>query len=194
MSLFPNISAIFLDTIVSGLIPWLLTAAGGDASAAREATLLLLASYDVETEEELRLAAEITSYGLSALDALSRSVNPDLSLGAVLRLRGSANTAQRSKNQCQRVLDRLRKERRLDVAPAETQPPAEQVATDAPVPTGPEFHLSRQQRRAVERAVVKTQRKLAEKERLKSMRNTRAGTAPAVPVSAREAQNQSLAA
>jgi hypothetical protein len=199
LSLFPTITAIFLDTIIAPLVPWFLTAANGDMKAARHTVISMLASYNVATEEELRLAAEIVSFSFGTLAALSKSMEPDLPLNAVLRLRGSANASQRSKHQCQRVLDRLRKERRMALAAPKQQPeaphlPPDQAATiqataqasgpvqPAPTQPHPEFNLSRQQRRAVERAVEKAHRKQAEQSRRDTMRAMRAvSTPPATP-------------
>jgi hypothetical protein len=195
LSVFPTITAIFLDTIIAPLVPWFLTAANGDMKAARYTVISMLASYNVATEEELRLAAEIVSFSFGTLAALAKSMEPDLPLNAVLRLRGSANASQRSKHQCQRVLDRLRKERRMAVAAPEQQPEAPHLSPDqsataqapgpaqpAPTQPAPEFTLSRQQRRAVERAVEKAQRRQAEQSRRDTMRAMRAvSTPPAVP-------------
>jgi hypothetical protein len=185
MSPFPHIAAVFLDTVLAGLIPWFLIAAGENEPAAREAAIAMLASYNVETEQEIRLAAEIASHSFAVLHALGKSVNPDLSLSAMLRLRGSANASQRSKNQCQRTLDKLRKERLTESTPAAA--PADTVVSTQnqplfPAKTQPEpdYALSRPQRRAVERALVKAQRKQAEKDRLKAVRAHRtAGTTTA---------------
>jgi hypothetical protein len=157
MSPFPNVTSVFLDTILMRLVPWFLTAAEGCVESARQAALSMLASYNVETEEEIRLAAEITSFGFSALAALSSSFDQDLSLNAILRLRGSANSLHRSAHQCQRTLDKLRKERQTRAS----APPPEQTATqdEAPRPQSrPTMPLSRQQRRAMERAVEKANR------------------------------------
>ena len=172
MAVLSNIAPIFLDAILGGLVPWLLIAAGGDPGAARQASLGLLASYDTETEQELALAGEIACHSFAALDALARSANPDLSLNQVLRLRGSANSSQRSQNQCHRRLQRLRQERLdfVEAAPAE-QPKIAALEPAAPVA---DYGLSRPQRRAVERAVVKAQRKIAERDRVKAMRAARA--------------------
>jgi hypothetical protein len=190
LSLFPTITAIFLDTIIAPLVPWFLTAAGGDMNAARHTVISMLASYNVATEEELRLAAEIVSFSFGTMAALAKSMDPDLPLNAVLRLRGSANALHRSQHQCQRVLDRLRKERRLAAGAPKRQPRApDQVATTQapgpaaqPAPTQPHpaaFTLSRQQRRAQERAVEKAHRKQAEQSRRDAMRAMRAGSTPA---------------
>jgi hypothetical protein len=157
MSPFPNVTSVFLDTILIRLVPWFLTAAEGCVETARQAALSMLASYNVETEEEIRLAAEIASFGLSALTALSSSFDPDLSLHAILRLRGSANSLHRSAHQCQRTLDKLRKERHA----RSEAPLPEQTTTQDEAPRAqsrPVISLSRQQRRAMERAVEKAKR------------------------------------
>ncbi len=203
MSLFPHLTTVFLDTIIARLVPWFLTAAGGNLDLARQTAKALLASFDAETEEEVRLAAEIASYGFGALEALGKSVDPDLPLNMVLRLRGSANAMQRSKNQCQRSLDKLRKERRLaqaavtDVRPEAIDRPAAierhvQAAIAAPVPSvgadpaqpEPVITLSRQQRRAVQRAVDKAQRRQAELARRDAARAARATPAAALLIGA----------
>ncbi|MDR3532060.1 MAG: hypothetical protein P4L90_16110 [Rhodopila sp.] len=136
MSLSTLVTPAILDKVIGDLVPVFLTSVGGDLIAARNAAGSMLAAYDVETEEELRLAAEITSFGFGALDALGKSMNPDLPLNAVLRLRGCANSLQRSKHQCQRALDALRKRRRLAaVTAAEALAPS--PASDNPDPAPP---------------------------------------------------------
>jgi hypothetical protein len=183
MSVFASITPVFLDTIVGRLMPWLLLAAGGVPDVARQAVRDLLASYNVDTDEELRLAAEITSFGFSALEALSQSVDPDLSLNVVLRLRGSANAAQRSARQCQRALDKLRKDRRTAAPDAQTRAPMSKAPLmqapqpGQPVPASPraEIPMSRQQRRAMERDLEKARGGQAEQDRRAAMRAARSG-------------------
>jgi hypothetical protein len=175
MSLFPNVTRVFLDTIIMRLVPWFLTVADGSLEAARQAALSLLASYNVETEEEIRLAAEITSFSFSALAALSSSLDPDLPINAVIRLRGSANALHRSAHQCQRTLDKLRKERRIAVASADTI--NQTATTETPPQPRPEIQLSRQQRRAMDRTLEKTRRSQAEQTRRDAMRQDRANGA-----------------
>jgi len=185
MSLFPAVTPVFLERIVALLVPLFLTAAGGDAEAAGHAARCMIASYDVETEEEIRLAAEIASFGFGALDALSSSMDPDLSPRAVLRLRGSANAQHRSAHQCQRTLDRLRQQRRTSSAqpaahgdPAPLAHRAEQEQADPPKLAQPAKEVSRQQRRAMQRALEKAQRQQAEHARREAMRIRRAEAAP----------------
>ena len=116
MSSFPTIAPAFLEEMVAHLLHLFIRGAGGDEAAARHAVLSTLAAYDPTDEQELRLAAEIISFGFAALEALAKAMNPDLPLNAVLRLRGNANAAHRSGHQCQRTLDKLRKERRTALA------------------------------------------------------------------------------
>jgi hypothetical protein len=106
-------------------------------------------------------------------------------------LRGNANAAHRSGHQCQRTLDKLRKERRTasglavarSVAPEITADPAEAINTGHPVSTPPALRpdLSRQQRRELERRALKAQRREAERARLDARTASRI---PSLPISA----------
>src|SRR5580704_17436587 len=127
MSSFPTIAPAFLEEIVARLLHLFILGAGGDEADARYAVLSTLAAYDPEDEQELRLAAEIISFGFAALEALAKAMNPDLPLNAVLRLRGDANAAHRSGHQCQRTLDKLRKERRTPSGFAAARSPAPEL-------------------------------------------------------------------
>jgi hypothetical protein len=175
MPSFPTIAPAFLEEMVAHLLHLFIRGAGGDEAAARHAVLSTLAAYHAEDEQELRLAAEIISFGFAALEALAKAMNPDLPLNAVLRLRGNANAAHRSGHQCQRILDKLRKERRAAAAnlPAPKIPARSAVSPEAvtasqpePIQPAPQPDLSRQQRRELERKAVKAQRKEAERARL----------------------------
>jgi hypothetical protein len=137
--MFPHIDPAFLEEILYILLPTFLGGAAGNLDAARQAARAALTAYDPQTEQELRLAAQITQYSFASLDAVSRSIDPDLPLTTVLRLRGNANAMQRSANQCQRTLERLRKERRqAQPAQATTDlPHAEAPTTEAPTTEAP---------------------------------------------------------
>jgi hypothetical protein len=184
---FPSIAPAFLEEIVAHLVHLFIRGAGGDQAAARHAVLSTLAAYGPEDEQELRLAAEIISFGFAALEALAKAMNPDLPLNAVLRLRGNANAAHRSGHQCQRTLEKLQRDRRTASGLAAARSPApEMPANPADLvhpPTQPATppHLSRQQRRELERKSVKAQRKETERARLDA--RTAART-PSLPISA----------
>jgi hypothetical protein len=189
MPSFPTIAPAFLEEIVARLLHLFILGAGGDETAARYAVLSTLAAYDPEDEQELRLAAEIISFGFAALEALAKAMNTDLPLNAVLRLRGNANAAHRSGHQCQRTLDKLRKDRRTAAGRAAARSPAPEIdptdtaeATNAghKVSTQPALRpdLSRQQRRELERKALKAQRKQAERARLDAKIASRTATLP----------------
>ncbi|HYZ21187.1 MAG TPA: hypothetical protein VE690_03415, partial [Rhodopila sp.] len=130
----PHIAPAFLEEILFALFQTFMAGANGDIAAARAAALAALAAYDPHDEQELRLAAQIIQYSFGALDSLARAIDPGLPLNTLLRLRGSANAMQRSANQCQRTLERLRKERRQ----AQPQQAATAAAAAVPVMAGPD--------------------------------------------------------
>jgi hypothetical protein len=134
MSLPASIASAILDTILGRLAPLLLSGAAGDLSAAHYAASRMLAAYDVQTEEEFRVAAEIISFGLHALEALSQSANPDLTLNQILRLRTSAVSLSRESHKWQRLLDKLQRARRAGAPqPAEAQAEVPAPQFDAPL-------------------------------------------------------------
>ncbi len=189
MSFFPTIAPAFLEEMVAHLLHLFIRGAGGEETAARYAVLSTLAAYDPEDEQELRLAAEIISFGFAALEALAKAMNPDLPLNAVLRLRGNANAAHRSGHQCQRTLDKLRKDRRTAATRAAAHSPAPEIdPADTAEATNPGHKvsnqpallpdLSRQQRRELERKALKAQRKQAERARLDAKMASRTAILP----------------
>jgi hypothetical protein len=131
-----------LDTILGRLALLFLSGAAGDMTAARDAAARMLAAYHPETEDELRLAAEIVSFSFHALEALGQAATPDMPLTKVLRLRGSAVSLSRETHKAERRLDQLQKARR---AGAETQPAATQAQPDATPAVQPAPELARPQ-------------------------------------------------
>ena len=115
MLLPANIAAVVVDSIVGRIALLLLGCDVGDLAAARHAASRMLAAYEVCNEEELRLAGEIISFGLHALDALSKSTNPDLTLNQLLRLRSNAVNLSRESYKWQRQLEKLQRARRAGV-------------------------------------------------------------------------------
>jgi hypothetical protein len=125
-----------LDTVLGRLALLFLTGAGGDLAAARHAASQMLAAYNAESPNELRLAAEIMSFGFHALEALSQAAAPDLPLTKILRLRDSAVSLSREAHKAQRKLDQLQRERRAGI-PAQ---PVENLATQTETaPTRPQI-------------------------------------------------------
>ncbi len=103
-----------------------LSATAGDLTAARTAAAEMLGSYQPQTATELRLAANVISFSLHALEALSQAAHPDMSLTKVLRLRGSAVSLSRESHKAERHL--------LDLQQARC---AGQPEPEAPDPTPP---------------------------------------------------------
>lgn len=104
-----TMATAILDTVLSHLAPLFLTSTGGDLTVARNTASHMLATYNVETEEELRLAAEVISFGFHALEALGQAMAPDLPLNRILRLRGGAVSLNRAAHRSQRKLDQLQR-------------------------------------------------------------------------------------
>jgi hypothetical protein len=128
MSLAKTLPVAVLETILSHLAALFLTGAGGDMTAARQAAAQMLSAYHPETEDELRLAANVISFSFQALEALSQAATPDMPLTRILRLRGSAVSLSRESHKAQRRLDKLQTARRAGI-PAATQPePAQSEA------------------------------------------------------------------
>ena len=78
--MFLSINPAVLDRIIGLLTPLFLCSSENDVLTARHAADRLLGTYNVQTEEELRLAAEIIAFGFGALDALSQSMAPGLTV------------------------------------------------------------------------------------------------------------------
>jgi hypothetical protein len=139
------ITSAILDTVLALLAPFFLAATNGDLAAARVAAGQMLADYNAETREELRLAAEVISFGFQALEALSQAAAPDLPINRVMRLRGSAVSLNRSAQQNQRKLDQLQRARKAaekaeateQPQPAPAQPAPAQPAPAQPAPAQP---------------------------------------------------------
>jgi hypothetical protein len=123
MSVAKTLPAAALETILTHLAALFLTGAAGDITAAREAAGQMLSAYHPETEDELRLAANVISFSFQALEALSQAASPDMPLTRTLRLRGSAVSLSRESHKAQRRLDKLQADRRAG-SPAKIQPEA----------------------------------------------------------------------
>jgi hypothetical protein len=131
MSLPSTLPAAILETILTGLAALFLTGANGDTAAARHAASCMLGAYHPETEDELRLAANIVGFSFHAIEALGQAAAPDIPLTRILRLRGSAVSLSRESAKAERRLAELRKARLQSIpAPAakiQHEPKIEQV-------------------------------------------------------------------
>ena len=151
-----------LDRILAFLATLFLPSTAGNLEAARSAAAALLASYDVRTDRQLRLAALAVAFSFGALDSLSRAAAPELPANQVLRLRGNANALNRAAHQNEAKLEKLigKPEAALEAAVPDEFPdlPASSDTSDllaflrAASATPPP---SRQQRRLAERQAEK---------------------------------------
>jgi len=201
MSLPSPITPATLDTVLGHLSGHFMTGSNGDLPTARHAASRMLAAYKVETEEELHLAADIVNFGFHALEMLSESAAPDLSLNNKLRLRTGAVSLSRETHKARRKLDQIQRAR-LTSAPkleAQTAPVAEKAAS-APDPTATDqalglikiareaiqgtgrggtqgFSLNHQQRRAAEKIAANLRRNKEEQERRDAAKQAAASAA-----------------
>src|SRR3954447_8833658 len=129
MSLSAVINPAALDNVLGSLATLFLRSAGGNLPTARQAAARLLAGYEAETEQELRLAADIVSFGCQALDALDRSIAPDLPDDECRSLRASAVTLNCQSERLQRRLDQLRRDRHELAGDAEALAVADMIVT-----------------------------------------------------------------
>jgi hypothetical protein len=120
-SLAKTLPDAILETVVTRLAPLFLAGAAGDMTAARQAPAQMLSAYNPETEDELRLAANVIGFSFQALEALGQAATPDMPLTRTLRLRGSAVSLSRESHKAQRRLDKLQAARRAGI-PAKIQP------------------------------------------------------------------------
>jgi hypothetical protein len=110
-------AAAVLETVLTRLAALFLTGAAGDITAAGQVAAQMLAASHPQTEDELRLAANIVGFSFHALETLSQAAAPDIPLTKILRLRGGAISLSRESFKAQRRRDQLQK------APARASPP-----------------------------------------------------------------------
>jgi hypothetical protein len=122
MPLATTLPAAIMETILIRLAALFLTGAGGDTAAAREAAIHMLNAYHPETEDELRLAANIICFSFQGLEALAQAAAPDLPLTRILRLRSGAVSLSRESAKADRRLGQLQKAREQAI---QAEPPAE---------------------------------------------------------------------
>jgi hypothetical protein len=120
MSLAMQYPGAILQTLLAHFAGLFLAGAGGNREAAEQAAAGLLAAYQPESQDELRLAAQVVGFSFHALEALTQTATPDMPLNRILRLRGSAVSLSRESHKAQRRLDERQKSRREG-----TEPPAE---------------------------------------------------------------------
>jgi hypothetical protein len=99
-----NPTEIFLNLIVSFLTSMFLTAAGGNVEHARIAAAASVNAYTARNPADLLPIAQLIAFTLVILDSLDRSMDDNLPIALVLRLRGNAVSLGRLAEQCRRAL------------------------------------------------------------------------------------------
>lgn len=101
---------VLAHLIATILAPIFLLATGGDIAFAQHAALETLNSYRARNQLDLIAIAQIVGCGLAALGSVSRSMEDDLSVSMVLRLRGNAVALNRTIEHARRALERTRRD------------------------------------------------------------------------------------
>ena len=89
-------SSHLMEFILGLLAPFLMTGSITDSHLARLAAAEAIAGYQARGQSDLVTVAQILGFALTALDNLRLSMAADLSLSMKLKLRGNANTLNRS--------------------------------------------------------------------------------------------------
>jgi hypothetical protein len=131
LPLATTLPAAILETILSRLALLFLSGAAGDMTAARQAAIHMLAEHHPETEDELRLAANIVSFGYHALEALGQASDPGMPLARVLRLRSGAVALNRESDKARHRLGQIQQARREAASAQIAKGCAEPAQTDA---------------------------------------------------------------
>jgi hypothetical protein len=126
-----NLPEAILETVLNGLAAVFLAAVNSDADAARHAAARMLDVYRPQTEDELRLAANIIAFSFQALSALGQAAALDLPVDRALRLNASAVSLSREAAKAERRLVQLRKARQ---PPIQAQSSANKATTVDPQP------------------------------------------------------------
>jgi len=138
-----TINTAILDTVLGHLAILFLAGAEGAMPKARHAASQTIAAYNPLTLDELILASEIISFSFHALEALAQAAAPEIPLGRILRLRGSAVSLSREAHKAQRKLDQLQRTRQPEAQPqpAEAFPESVSLQPDPPARTEPEVRV-----------------------------------------------------
>lgn len=116
-----HLADVLAHLIATLLAPMFLLATGGDIALAHLAALETLNSYRARNHIDLIAVAQIVGCGLAALGSVSRSMEDDLSVSMVLRLRGNAVALNRTVEHARRALGTNRPEPPPAIEPVDLQ-------------------------------------------------------------------------
>jgi hypothetical protein len=119
-------SDILIHLIVTMLTPMFLSAAGGDLNYARMAAAETVETYCGSTLGSLIVIAKIIAFGLAALGSLGLSMEDNLPIETILRLRADAASSDRAEHRNHRLLKQTQTEpRRAPISPPPPVPAAD---------------------------------------------------------------------
>jgi hypothetical protein len=99
-----NPDTVFTHLIIAFLTPMFLATTGGDATYARAAATQTVNAYAARNPAELLPIAQVIALGLAMLSSLSLSMQDDLPVPLILRLRANAVSLSRAAEQGRRTL------------------------------------------------------------------------------------------
>jgi hypothetical protein len=132
----PSTVDCLFTTILSFLLPFYLTGAGGNADIARIAIADLVEAYDAATTRELDLAGRLVGYSAAAMDSLQLSMRADLSDRKILQYRNNAVALGRLAEQSRLLLEALQTKRQQAHA-QQPMPQPRPAPVSPPKPSAP---------------------------------------------------------
>jgi len=97
------------EQVVSALVPFFLNEASDNHRDARAAAWHMVMSYNPVSGKQIQLSAQIVAFCFAALDCLRCSMERDMPVRVLLRLRGSAVALNRLGNKCHKILEAQRR-------------------------------------------------------------------------------------
>ena len=123
-----NPIGMLMNLIAALLAPMFLGVTNGDIGLARMAAIETVSAYRTHSLTDILAIAQIVGFGLAALGSLSLSMDDDLSLPMILRLRGTAIAMSRCAEQNRRAIKAHSGD---DTAPYQDASPAEPATPTA---------------------------------------------------------------
>ncbi len=130
-----TIDCIF-ENILTFMLPFFLSSAGGDADLGRAAIQELAEAYNAATVTELELVGRVLGFSVVAMDNLRLSMNPGMSDTKILRYRSNAVALSRAGEQCRKILEAVQANRKPMAIPkpAIAAAPPPEMAAQPPKP------------------------------------------------------------
>ncbi len=99
-----SVTDILTHLVVTFLTPMFLATTGGDLDQARAAALATVQACTIRNPLDLLLVGQLIALSFATLCSVSQSMDEDLSINQVLRLRGNAANLHRASENCRAAL------------------------------------------------------------------------------------------